>query len=304
MDPLVKSGVPLDPPPPAPAVALSSPLAFPTTETVSRISSFSPVVCLPYRLWERFFFVGTPAEACPVLEIGVPTMPFSIGSGDERVVEWIIQGAAGGQVVINRGYLRCQNGAAIAFSSDEIILALRARFRSQIIPELNSGYQVRFYIIKQVLSSVFTGTRWSFTYDKQNLLAGTSTDQGGAVGSMLPVFCAVTCQLRGDDLGRSRRGSKRWGPIQETDTVDDQGNFLKTFNLIAWQLAMEGFYPHMDMTDPVNKCKHSIASPLLLAGRDGQLPSIMEDWNTFPEIRTVNKRLGSQISRKTKTETA
>lgn len=259
--------------------------------------------CKPYRQWEREWFPDTDAEMCPLLIEGVDNMAFNIAPGTTRVLEWLVQAGANDQMILNRGFLRVDNSSAVNLSSSEILANLREDWRLTFLKDLDATYRVRNYIVRQLKRSIATASGFRFEYDKQALLEGVpASDTGTKVGDPLPLFAAMTIQLKSDEVGRSRKGSKRFAPLVEDDSEPGYANFWKADVQTTWQNNAAGFFNPVAYPEPLQSATHVIASAKLLDGGDAQDPALLPIWTAAITTVYANLRIGSQNSRKTKAE--
>jgi hypothetical protein len=172
-------------------------------------------------------------------------MSISVG----HVVEVVVHGKANGQAIINVFHFKpnvpWDVGEEGSATVDGFLSNFVSYYRAQIRPLLSASYQVQKYSAVRIdqidqFSRPDLTTYMGFHFGPYVELPGTIADDTGGIdntGSIaLPTFNAVSVALFTENRSRSGRGGKRFGPIAEAHTVDDQ---LSGAKREAWQDAID-----------------------------------------------------------------
>jgi len=141
-----------------------------------------------------------------------------------EVLEFGVIGMSNNQRVVNIMHLVTSSTLGDPPGDLSLVnVAMRSRWRAEILPLLADSYWVEQYTIKEVASVTSPTT---VTYGDTHALGWTSSDVGSSAGNPLPLHSPATIQVRSAEVGRRKRGSKRLSPITEDMTLASNGNEL------------------------------------------------------------------------------
>jgi len=156
----------------------------------------------------------------------MPFTPLVVGD----VVEVRVVGLCKGQQVINRYHWVAIAGTVGGPPTDtqQIAIAMRLRYQSQMIPVMYTSYSVLNYfvgVITNVTRNAGPPVTYTLTYRDQTIEVGTAADVGTlALVDQLPTFDAMDLQRVCGVRNKFSRGSVRISPHDEQDQKD--GSFL------------------------------------------------------------------------------
>jgi hypothetical protein len=204
--------------------------------------------------------------------------------------EVTIKGIANNQAVINVFHVRTLVVGSPPDRLQDLLTAIRARWRSTILTQLCDNYYVDQYIIKEIVSAP---TPITVTYGDEWVIPFEDPDDYGAITTgPVPLHANVTVRLLTAMTGRSRRGSKRFTPIPEADTLTTDGSMLTTAAHAAWQGIVDSWLASYSLPE-------TTAVNVVFSNKIAQAVSIA-DGSGYIEGGLVNWIIGSQISRKIK----
>jgi len=213
-----------------------------------------------------------------------------------------VEGLYGGQSIVNVFAFRMAfpSGVTVATNGSGVLLtAFRTSWRV-IIAALSSTYRVIRYKVRDLNTSIATGTpskHW--LYEHEDELAGDiSLDTGGSEAASLPTGAVANITLRTARVGRRFRGRKAFGPIPEISTTDTAGNgnlltagaisFIRDgFDLLLNPADVVVGGDTLQMVWQVHSLVMAVASPI-------------SDWSNDVTSYVVQPNVGSQNSRKAK----
>lgn len=174
---------------------------------------------------------------------------------------------------------------------------------ADVLPHLSSSYLGNYLVLKRVYGWTSVGGNKRLTYgDVATLFFDSGNAQGLRTGDALPAYATLTTQLRTALSGRTRRGSKRYGPVAESDNVNGRITDAR------FALAQPDFNGHhifgIDATIAVDEsvkmfqCVFSRVLGFATASPWAQTSSFCND----VVLGQLNRNLGSQVSRKPRSD--
>lgn len=150
--------------------------------------------------------------------------PLALGD----VYEVSVNGLCAAQAFVNRYHFLCT--AAVAGDGFlDVLAALQTRLQVNIYPYLAVGFSATKYKLKKidfVTTAAGPPVTYPVTYDTQAEIPGNVADVGTLATDALPTYAAASVRVQTALVGKSFRGSKRYGPLVEAQTLAGSGNQL------------------------------------------------------------------------------
>lgn len=207
------------------------------------------------------------------------------------------------QIVTNRlDYAVTNAGSPATKTSTDALFAFIVGWRTNVVPFINSTYQVFRYELRLLTGAVATvvGPKTYYTRVYSSLWDFTNVanplDIGGDVGDALPTWVAATLRKNTGLLGRSFRGSMRISPISESRSLGG-GNFLSPGAVAALNTLTAALVLPLNVGAPVV----ATIEPSLFAAREYAVspPALQSVPLHNHDLVSIdpNTYLGSQLSR-------
>lgn len=222
----------------------------------------------------------------------------------DYVYQCVVLGSASGQAINNVFHYDVINDTGVPPNTVDmtaLATAFRALWTANITPRLSVEYEAFTYICTEFTGQIPNPNSppqppYKVRLGQVGQFTPPLPDAGSLVGDVMPTYVAVTAQKRTSFAGRDYRGSARFGPIIETNTV---GNELESAVRTAWVAAVNGL---------LNLQVTSGGQTVTLRMAIFQKTRVVSALITLPlsayaaevTTMTVNRLIGSQISRKAK----